>query len=210
MRLVGIIILFTIFVSGCIPPQTAEEPDTFPILIHQEPLPPFPVSFNVPEVRLEVKLYVKENGDVGDVEILTSSGNRAWDREAEACITGWKYTPAQTKGKPVGLWIRQIMVLQFRERFSMNLAEIVCRNQPTADSAYSMLETGLEFPSVAQRMSVSGTRTRGGELGSIDIRTYPLDIQDRLKKLGLGEYSRPLKLGDRFVIFRRMPRGPES
>lgn len=205
MKKAGVFILTMMLFPGCIPPQTAEEPETFPVLIHQTPLPPFPVSLTAPELRFDVKVFVDDLGNVREVILLTSSGNPQWDKNAEDCIATWRFTPAQAKGKPVGLWIRQTIVLQFREPVFMDLAEIICATEGLADSAYRLLEAGESFSGVARRLSLTAGEHPDGSLGRVDIRSYPIHVQEQLKKLRIGEYTSLMKLGNRFVIFLRMP-----
>jgi TonB family protein len=203
-----LILIAAILLCGCATLEAPNAPDTFPQLVQQEPLPPWPFPAAEQEVVLDIKIRIDTNGSVKDVSFLTPSLNREWNALALEKIRRWKFSPALLDGRPVALWIRQRLRMRFEEAAYLRLAEIVCSNQQTADSVYALLDNGAPFDSLATAFSVSDSRTKGGFLGDVDLRTLPLFVRYRLQKLSLNDYSRPLPLGRNYVIFKCLSSGP--
>jgi parvulin-like peptidyl-prolyl isomerase len=44
---------------------------------------------------------------------------------------------------------------------------------------------------------------RDGFLGAVDITLYPVQVREALEQLRENEISRPIKVGDRYVIYKR-------
>lgn len=192
--------------GGCASLQSPEAPDTLPKLMYQTPLPPWPVSVSNRQISIDVKFLVAADGSVHHAELLTPSRFASWDKEAVNQLLKWRFSPAMADGKPIQLWIRQTVYLRFEEPLMMSLAEIVCPNRVVADSVYQMLSSGTAFETLAKDFSTAASRRSGGSLGSVNIRTLPTEIQDELTKLREGEFTRPLVLGNGFVIYKRLSR----
>ena len=52
-------------------------------------------------VSITVRFVVNESGDVADLEIVESGGNKALDEAVLAAVRTWKYTPATKKNVKV-------------------------------------------------------------------------------------------------------------
>jgi TonB family protein len=202
-----LILIAALFLCGCatIPPVFA--PDVFPQLVQQEPLPPWPFPSVDQEVALEIKIRIGSDGDVKDVSFLTPSLSREWNALALEKIRRWKFSPAIVDGRPVALWIRQTLRMRFEQAAYLRLAEIVCPDETTADSVLALLERGAPFDSLATVFSVSASRSQGGFLGDVDLRTLPLVIRHKLERLPTNDFSSPLSLGRNFVIYKSLPAG---
>jgi TonB family protein len=205
-----LILIAAILLCGCATLETPGAPDTFPQLIQQEPLPPWPFPATEQEVVLDIKIRIDTNGSVKDVSFLTPILNREWNARALEKIRQWKFSPAFLDGRPVALWIRQRLRMRFEDAAYLRLAEIVCSTQQTADSVYALLNDGASFDSLAAVFSVSDSRTKGGLLGDVDLRTLPLFIRHRLQKLSVNHCSPPLPLGRNYVIFKCLSPGPRN
>jgi protein TonB len=55
--------------------------------------------------RVVLRVQVLMNGGVGDVAVVTSSGDARLDRAAIAAVQGWKFVPATLNGLPVATWV---------------------------------------------------------------------------------------------------------
>ena len=177
---------------------------TLPTLLEQQPLPPIPVEMTGPQVQLDFELLVAKDGSVLEARLLSGSGDAEWDSAVLLSMRKWKYTPAYYKDKPLKLWLRQSAIVRFVETRCLCLAEISCGSMADADSAYTMLSGGSEFGEVVQRYSIGSTKESGGELGQVSIQQYPKDIQKMLEGLKAGEYTKPVKYNDQYVIFKKL------
>jgi protein TonB len=54
-----------------------------------------------PEGRLRLRLFVRADGTVGDVEVVTPSGEPELDRAAAEALRRWRFQPARRDGEPV-------------------------------------------------------------------------------------------------------------
>jgi len=196
-------LFLAIVLAGCSAVQQTETPLERPELIKSAPLPP--VTSIVPGggMKFEVSILVLKDGSVGDVRLLQSGGDPDWDSLALRTIMKWQFIPARRAGRPADLWIHQPLLVQLRDPVIRNLAELVCDTEQAADSLYSLIENGEDFDSLLRHAG----QTRGdfsGLLGTVDISGYAPHLKDRLLKLKEGEVSRPLRLGNRFVIYKRL------
>jgi len=193
---------------GCATLEQTYAPDTLPQLIRQDPLPPWPFQTMDEEVSLDIKIRIGADGSVKDVSFLTPTRNNDWNVLALQKIREWKFSPATVNGRPVALWIRQTLRLRFEEASYLRLAEIVCPDEQTADSAYALLDAGVPFDSLATKLSISDSRSQGGFLGDVDLRTLPLFIRHALQGVRTEHFTSPLRLGRNYVIYKRLPGGP--
>lgn len=201
------IVLVAVLLYGC---ATFELPDTsysLPEVINQSPLPPWPFHTDNVTLILTFKIHVSANGTVDNAIIETPSGNAKWDTLALTQVRSWRYSPALMNGQPTPLWLRQTVSLRFDQPLIMAIAELTCPDQVMADSVYSMLMVGASFDSLARQFSSSETRNRGGIIGELDLHTLPLKIYREVGKLQSGQFTKPLKLGRQFVIYRRLSDG---
>jgi len=193
-----------LLLSGCTAPPTEIRIDRYPLLITSSPLPPPPGWYQRNELVLEVRLYVAADGSVRELSWIESSNDREWDAKAEQAILTWKYAPAMEGGKPVGLWVRNTVRVRFEEPVVFPLAEIVCPTKELADSVYVQLRAGAEFETLAKAVSIGPERSAGGYRGMTNIGTFPTAVRDVLRELREGEITKPLPLGEWFVIYRRI------
>jgi len=135
---------------------------------------------------------------------VESSNDKEWDAEAERAILTWKYLPAMEGGKPVGLWVRNTLRVRFEEPTVFPLAEIVCPTREVADSVYGQLRAGADFEAAAKAVSIGPEGPAGGYRGMTNIGIFPAAVRNVLRLLKEGEITRPLPLGEWFVIYRRV------
>ena len=192
---------------GCATTAPLETDVRLPELVSQVPLPALSPLLQGKHLRLEVKMHVAEDGSVQEAMFSEPSGDPEWDRAALEKVRQWTFSPAMHGGKPISIWIRQSIVLQFSDQLMMPLAEIRCTDRSRADSVYAALRAGVGFAELVQRFSEASSAQRGGLLGEVDIRTFPQGVQEELKGLRPGEFTPPIRVGTVYVLFRHVPDG---
>jgi TonB family protein len=206
-----VFVLIVVFIlCGCATVEQAYVPDTLPQLIRQEPLPPWPFQTMNEEVSLDIKIRIDTEGSVKAVSFLTPTLSKEWNALALEKIRQWKFSPAIVDGRPVALWIHQTLRMRFEEASYLRLAEIVCPDERTADSVHALLDAGAPFDSLARVFSTSGSRTQGGFLGDVDLRTLPLFVRHELQKVRTDHITSPILLGRNYVIFKCLAAGPRT
>ncbi|WP_420463013.1 energy transducer TonB [Candidatus Palauibacter sp.] len=110
------------------PPPAGSSPADRPSFI---PFDTDPVMTNQPEVqrilereyprtlkdlgiggRVELWLYVTEDGTVGNFEVKTSSGNQLLDEASGKVVQAMRFTPAKNRDKVTAVWVSQWVTFQ--------------------------------------------------------------------------------------------------
>jgi hypothetical protein len=196
-------LLCFLFLAGCSSMQQISD-GSVPKLLIQSPLPPFPETLTRPVLELETVMFIMEDGTVGKTRMLKGSGDATWDSLALASLKQWRFTPARMDNKPVGSWYHMQSTFRFASPQLMNLAEILCTTDEEADSVYNVIEQGQNFSELAMRFSVDPSREMSGNLGEVNINLYPENIRKPLSKLKVNDYTKPIKYGDLYAIFKRL------
>lgn len=203
MKKIIFICLFFI-ASGC----TVFQPDTKniiqPILLKQSELPPVPESLIRDSFEFYCEMLIDKKGDVETANILTGTGDAVWDSLAELSLLQWKYSPAIYGGHSIKLMVRRNVRVVFAEPKVLSLAEIQLDNLEQADSVYSALLSGADFTSFVFKYSTSSSRNRNGLLGDVNIKHFSKNISAALNQLTEGEFTKPLKYGEHYIIFKRL------
>ena len=77
--------------------------------------PPYPASMRRQGIEgtTELEVYVLPNGRVGDVRVLKSAGNEAFDLSAmNEAKRSWRFAPATRAGEPLAQWYRLRVVFK--------------------------------------------------------------------------------------------------
>lgn len=188
---------------GCSSTQKTTDMSAPQLLVHQ-PLPLLPESNKLPPTRLDLSLLIAEDGSVVKAQLLNSSGSTSWDSLATATIQQWRFAPARVKDQPISTWLHIQGSIQYAVPLYLSLAEILCTTIEEADSAYDALKQGRDFSELVMRYSIDPSRDNKGELGKIDINYYPGNIRQYILHLEKDEFTKPLKYGDKYVIFKRL------
>jgi TonB family protein len=196
--------LFLSLLAGCSSAPTYDLPYTLPHLLEQSPLPALPPSVYRTNMELILHMLILENGSVGMVKFLNTSGNESWDSLAAESIRKWRFAPATVNDKPIRLWIRQRACVQCVEPLLLPLSEILLKSREEADSVYQALKRGEDFGLLAAKYSVAVSRERQGALGEVDIHRYTENIKKILQNLPAGEFTEPITYGQNTIIFKRM------
>ena len=198
------VIIFMLTFIGCSAAEQSLLQDRLPQLILQDPLPP--VASGVENaLRIDLRLLVDKEGNVEHAELVNPAVDPTWDSLARQTIYRWKFSPAIANGKPVRVWMRFPAIVQFAEPKTMELSEIVCESRTIADSLYALLNSGADFAEVAKRNSRSESSLQGGRLGKVNIRRYPVEVQEILAAVQDDGFTSPVHLGNYFIIFKRFP-----
>ena len=191
------------FLTGCSFWQQTADNNIAPQLLLQYPLPNISQSIARPNLKLVMDLLILEDGSVGQVKIVDGSGNAVWDSLAAETIMKWKYSPAHVDHHYVKIWMRQVAEVEYLDPLYLNLAEIICPTIEEADSIYAALENGKNFDELAALQSAEPDNDKNGDLGKVDIRLYPERIRTALTYLNRDRYTKPLRYGEKYVIFMR-------
>jgi hypothetical protein len=146
-----------------------------------------------------MNLYILEDGSVGQVKFIKGIGDEVWDSLAAESVLKWKYSPAHVDHHNVKIWLRQTAVVQLQNPKYLVLAEIICPTQVEADSIYISLENGKDF----NGFTAMPDDDKNVDLGKVDINLFPQNISAELAYLEKDQYTKPLKYGDKYVIFKR-------
>jgi TonB family protein len=133
-----------------------------------------------------------KDGTVENVRILGPSGDGGWDSLAVQAIKQWRYAIPRREGVPIDIWFRQLVVVQIQEPVEMTLGELASSSQREADSLYASLEKGAVLDTLFKRRLVT-----------VNIMRYPQHVRETLKRLREDDYTRPLRLGERYIIYKR-------
>ncbi len=72
------------------------------------------VGIDAAEGRVGLKILVRADGSVGDVEVAQSSGRSFLDRAAVREVSQWKFAPATRDGQPIDAWALVPLVFVLR------------------------------------------------------------------------------------------------
>ncbi len=195
-------VAFAVTFSGCAIFGTMEGRITPPTLLEKPALPVPPHGSK--DLFLKTELLIAKDGSVKRVCLLNSSGDPAWDSAAAGIIERWKYSPPLDNNVPVQMRIIQVAHVIANPPIMVHLAQMVFLTESQADSIKAILKAGASFDSLAQMNSLPNSTLRGGDLGEIDVHTFPQDIQSDLVGLRPGQVSRILPLGPYYAIFKRL------
>lgn len=188
---------------GCSSTQQTTD-DSFPKLLTRTPLPVIPSTVIQPYFELDMVLFILEDGTVANIRLRRASGDAAWDSLAVASIKQWRFTAARFENRSVSTWFRLKLTVKYANPIYLPLAEILCNREEDADSVYAALERGEDFGELAMKYSAAPSRLMRGLLGEVDINLYAENIFKAIHQLSVGEFTKPLKFGEQFVIFKRL------
>ncbi len=197
-------ILSCISLLGCSTSNMELSEITKPELLEQYPLPPIPLSVNETQLILDLNLYIMKDGSVRNVIIKNNIPNKDWVVLAKKSILKWRYSPARINNKPLNIWINQKTIVQILEPIYYILAEIKLDSLTTAKHVYKMLQENENFGKLARTYSVDSSGKTNGLIGKVNIMRYSHNIRKELLKMNYNEFTKPLKYGDKYLIFMRL------
>lgn len=193
-----------IVLLSCSSSQLNNEEFTKPELIEQYPLPPIPFYIYEQKFVITLNLYLMEDGSIREVIIDDDRLDKQWAAQAKESILKWRYTPARLNKKPIKVWISQRTVIEIAEPIYFMLSEIQFDSLTAAQRTYTLLKEGAEFGKLANVYSVAASGKSNGFLGNVDVQRYPSELRKEILRLKKNEFTRPLKYGEKYVIFKRL------
>jgi TonB family protein len=192
----SIILLLVILLSfgGCTVPREATTSEVQLEVVRMTSLPPLKSFMSTNRLKVNLLVHVLQDGTVESVKMIGSSGDAEWDALATQSIKEWQFSIPRRDGVPTDVWARQVLVVQVEDPIVMTLGRLVTSSLHEADSLYALLEQGIVLDSSFRQT-----------LETVDITTYPKRVRTELKRLDENDISRPLRLGETYMIFKRFP-----
>lgn len=198
----SVILICLLFLSGCSSIQQTTN-NHAPVLLVQHPFPSIPLSVSQPDVLLAADILIREDGSVADVKLHRGSGIKEWDAVAIATIRTWEYSPMRVNNNPVACWVNQKMRVRIAEPVLYSLSALLFPSYEIADSFYTYLVEGRKFEEVANSVSQFPALGKYIDIGKVDIHQYSEFIRTSLTNLSEGEFTKPIKYDDHYIIFKR-------
>ncbi len=200
-----IIILFAcIIIAGCAVQTEVTQPDVYPVLKSSSAIYYPGIDLKKKEITVPVMLYINVRGDVSKIELPESTGLSALDDTIKNSLFRWKYYPAESGGKAIGIWISQKITIQFQSLLSYDLSEIVVSSASLADSILQELKKGTDFETLAKEYSLTATAKDGGYIGKVNVGDFRPELWDAISKLKPGEWTIALPIDHQFTIYKRI------
>ncbi len=199
------VVLVGLFLSlgGCSASQPGEKSLNQPELVSMTSLPALTSSYAYSGLKLNVLFQIRNDGSVADVKMLGTNDNSEWDLAAIDSMKQWRFTAAPSVGSHENQWLRTTIIVQVQEPTIVTLGELKSGNQQEADSLYALLENGIDFESLARQTRPGTTTQIGRFLGSVELSIYPHHVRLELQKLSVNNYTRPIRIGTDYVIYKR-------
>jgi TonB family protein len=195
------IALSLILLVGCAGElQTVTPTDTAEV-VSMTSLPPLTTPSYRSQLKLTALFRTRADGTVMEVRLLTSSGDLPWDAAARDSMRLWRFAPARQDWSTPDRWIRCAVTVRVEPRIVMALGELTTTSEREADSLYSLLLAGVDFDTLAKRIRGGLSGPGGG--ADVDIAKFPLHVRNELRRLDVNGVTRPLRLGDTYVIYKR-------
>ena len=198
-----IVAFVSVLLMGCAAVQPTDSSIQPPELISMTRLPQNDQASPAGALRLTVALHILENGTVSDAKVIESSGFENWDSAVVKSARQWRYTAARRNGRPIDLWLRQPVVVRPQEPVIRILGELVSSTRQEADSLYNLLLVGADFDVLAGRSGEGLVGEQSRFLGAVDIAIYPQNIRGTLQSLRENDVTRPLRVGEKYIIYKR-------
>jgi TonB family protein len=191
MMLLSALLLF----SGCVATQETEKVLPHQVLVKVSSLPAYNPNALYRDMSMRVAFKVLEDGTIAEVRVLKSPADPAWNGTAAELMKQWRFTTVAGGLEPEGQWIQYSLLVHVEEPIMMTIGEIVAARKEEADSLYELLDSDVPFDSIAKQ--------RARFLGAVDIAAYPQNVRDALRILRVHHFTRPLRLGNSYVIYMR-------
>jgi TonB family protein len=198
-----------LILAGCATTKQAETPSDQPELVSMTSLPLVTANFPTNGLKLSMLFHVQGDGSVTEVKMLGSSGDPEWDRAAIDSMKLWRFAENHLDNSVAGRWIRNTIILQLQELTVLTLGELAVNNQQAADSIYALLQNGSDFDALIKQNAQGTSTYLGRYIGAVDIAIFPKRVRNELRRLGLNDFTPPLRIGSKYTIYKRYkPDGP--
>jgi TonB family protein len=189
--------------SGCVVTQETGGLEPRQELVRMSPLPPLASSTSAGGVKVRVMFKVLGDGTVAEVRVLKSSGDAEWDASAIDSMKRWRFSTIPQDTVSAGRLFLYLLVVRAEAPVVMTLGELVAAKEQEADSLYALLKSGVAFDAIAKQIPVGSSGERGRFLGPVNIAIYPEQVRDELRTLSVNDFTHPIRLGHKYVIYLR-------
>lgn len=194
--LILIIGIFSIFIANCATQRGQHR------VVERTELPIFEADMEVEELILTVVFHINEEGEVKDVRLETSSGDREWDKMAVDSLKQWRFAEPPTNSDE--MVVRRDVRMEILSSEVMNLGKLIAHDEAEANVLYNRLRAGIRFEQLIEQASEGSSLGKAGYiLEGVDTIEYPARISKILLELDVGSYSRPVLVDGDYVIFKR-------
>jgi hypothetical protein len=199
----SVILICLVILSGCSSTQQTTNKHA-PVLLVQHPFPSVPLALSKPEFLLEADIHILEDGSIGEVMLQNGSGFMEWDSLAIKTIRTWEYIPMRVNNIPIACWVHQRLTVIIAKPLLYSLSALLFPSYEIADSFYNDLYQGRKFEEIANSVSLIPRLGKYIDIGEVDIYQYSEFIRSSLTNLSVGEFTKPIKYDDHYIIFKRI------
>lgn len=189
-------VLFLVVLAGCATQRNAYQ------IIEKTDLPVYRGDAHETQLDLRVLFHVMEGGSVNDVRLLTKTRNSDWDAAVSDSLKKWRFsTPHPDSTFWMSMNLRVIIV----QSELMNIGELISENREPAQDLYNRLRSGTPFDQLVDEAR-SGVLPGiwGRYKRDVNIEEYPMNIRAILRDLEAGTFTRPLRVGREYIIYKRL------
>ncbi|MCI0707177.1 MAG: energy transducer TonB [Ignavibacteriae bacterium] len=189
-----ILLMLFLLLTGCSMQSQMGVPPEQPELISMVSLPTLTSTTYAEGLKFDVLMHVLRDGSVEYVRMIGSSGDPEWDAQALESIKQWRFAAPRRDGEPIDVWFRQLIIVQVQEPVFMNIGQLVSSSLQEADSLYALIQEGNDLDELFKKTSTP-----------VNILQFPKRVREEIRKLYEGKTSRPIRVGETYVIYKRFP-----
>ncbi|MEX1121431.1 MAG: TonB family protein [Balneolales bacterium] len=198
------LLIFMFLLWSCSSSEQVVNQGPHPELIELSSLPALPEEQSPgKKTRLSVYFFVLNDGTVNEVRMINSSGYADWDEEAIRKMRQWRFAEFDNNNSTDGRWVPQNISVVYQKQVNMSLGELISNTKAEADSLYTLLQSGVPYQNLAEELWESGSGSHGSYLGIIGLDRYPENVRANLVDLQENQYTHPIRVGNRYVIYKR-------
>lgn len=197
MRTTTGLLLIILLLSAC---STTKPDNGYPELVSVTQIPAYPDD--IEEVTLRIAFHVDTDGSVIESHLLNSSGDESWDAALADSIQKWQFNNFSSEES---FWFTQSIKGIFLKPTLLNMKELAFQDKADADSIHHILRRADFYEVLLQLYDDPDLNVRITKHTNKDIASYTKRVRDQLHSLRLNQHTKPLKVGNEFVIFRRIP-----
>jgi hypothetical protein len=192
-----------ILLGGCATPSIAPD-ESIPYPVSMALFPILDGNISIEEVTVNALFYVLADGTVEEVALTDHVISPEWDAAAIDSMKKWKFSKLPSNMDPDGIWLRRVIKVQFEEPNIMDLVFITLDDSTVADSLYSTFNSRSNFIRLFEQSDIHKFTYEFGIERDQNIAKYPEHVRLELRKLKINNYTRPIRLNNRFLIFQRI------
>lgn len=201
MRYLFIIVM--LLISGCTTLPERVEIRKAPEVISMTSLPPMTELSTLVKPEIVVIFLIQNDGSVDDVKLLESSGDPEWDSAAADSLKKWRFTAPSDDVDINGRWIRYRIRIEVEDPAYLNIGEIITSSKEEADSLYQLIRAGTDFIALVRELREETKIEAVIDPRLVNIARYPEHVRKQLRNLRINHYTRPVKVGDNYIIYKR-------